>query len=322
MFEIKIRSYNPTFDGMWDDFVKRSRNGTFLHTRRFLGYHADRFDDCSLVIELEGKIIGVFPAHCNGDMVMSHNGLTFGGLVVGMDQRYALVQEMIVSICRHFAALGMNRLLYKPVPKVFQRYPSEDDLFAIHHIGGRLVRRDLTAVVPASGPWKVSKLRKRGRAKALKHGVEIKSGNFFEEFHILLSANLKKHGAKPVHNLRELIDLGDRCSDQLELLGAFEDDELVAASWLFHFDTAIHTQYLTSSSRGRAMGALDHLLLHVLDLAHERQVAVSFGASSENRGTVVNEGLMAQKEGFGARAQVLDHYEINLNVSELDHAFE
>jgi len=37
-----------------------------------------------------------------------------------------------------------------------------------------------------------------------------------------------------------------------------------------------------------------------------------FGISTENNGRILNKGLIAQKEGFGARAYVHDFYEIKI----------
>ena len=46
---IEIRRYSNTDKPIWDDFVKRSKNATFLHLRDYMDYHADRFDDFSLM---------------------------------------------------------------------------------------------------------------------------------------------------------------------------------------------------------------------------------------------------------------------------------
>jgi hypothetical protein len=35
-----VRSYCPDDGREWEDLVARSYNGTFLHTRRFISYHA------------------------------------------------------------------------------------------------------------------------------------------------------------------------------------------------------------------------------------------------------------------------------------------
>jgi hypothetical protein len=52
----------------WDRFVAKSRNGTFIHSRAFMDYHSDRFDDQSVLVISNDEIIGVFPAHAMGCM--------------------------------------------------------------------------------------------------------------------------------------------------------------------------------------------------------------------------------------------------------------
>ena len=42
--------YSVYYREVWNDFVARSKNGTFLLHRDFMDYHADRFFDCSLLI--------------------------------------------------------------------------------------------------------------------------------------------------------------------------------------------------------------------------------------------------------------------------------
>ena len=43
-----------------------------------------------------------------------------------------------------------------------------------------------------------------------------------------------------------------------------------------------------------------------------------FGISNESEGRYLNKGLIDQKEGFGARAVVHDHYLINLSLFDFD----
>src|SRR5437016_6175838 len=80
-----IRSYGPGDARGWESLVERACNGTFLHTRRFISYHGDRFLDRSLVLENCRKgIVGVFPAAevpAEPQMIISHPGLSYGGVV-------------------------------------------------------------------------------------------------------------------------------------------------------------------------------------------------------------------------------------------------
>jgi hypothetical protein len=312
MTQLSLSPYTPDMAPAWDAFVDTARNGTFLHKRSFMDYHADRFTDASIVVQQAGKMIGLFPANAAADTIYSHQGLTFGGLLYGIEQRAATVCEMLHAIIDHYRDQGYASLIYKPVPHLFHRYPAEDDLYAIHRAGAKLIRRDLSAAIPATGAASVSYSRKSGRKKALDHGVAIKEGTFFEAFHAILAEALQRHHTLPAHSVADFALLHQRVPEHVQLVGAFENDTLISGAWLFLFENAIHTQYLASSPRGRDIGGLDLLLFYVLDLAKQKGVKVSFGASTEQNGTVLNEGLMAQKEYFGARGIVLDHYAIAL----------
>ena len=69
----------------WDEFVARSRNATFLHYRDYMDYHSDRFHDHSLIfLSDKGKIVALLPANAAGEALYSHQGLTYGGMLVSM----------------------------------------------------------------------------------------------------------------------------------------------------------------------------------------------------------------------------------------------
>ena len=80
--------YDPSWDERWDRFVMEgSANGTFLQTRRFLGYHpSGRFEDASLMALDGQELVAVCPAAAQTvdgvRMLRSHPGSTFGGLVI------------------------------------------------------------------------------------------------------------------------------------------------------------------------------------------------------------------------------------------------
>ena len=61
------------------------------------------------------------------------------------------------------------------------------------------------------------------------------------------------------------------------------------------------------------MGALDFLIETCIEESQQDGYQYfSFGISTEENGRVLNSGLVAQKENFGARGMVLDFYEIQL----------
>src|SRR5919197_1305542 len=79
------RSFSPADAEAWDQLVQRSINGTFLHSRRFLSYHGDRFRDRSVIFTIGSSlIVGVLPAAldpADEETVVSHPGATYGGIV-------------------------------------------------------------------------------------------------------------------------------------------------------------------------------------------------------------------------------------------------
>ena len=80
---LTVRQFEERDSVEWDRFCGESLQGTFLHTRRFLSYHGERFDDRSLIVEQDGRWAGIFPAARTGQasMIISHPGITYGGVL-------------------------------------------------------------------------------------------------------------------------------------------------------------------------------------------------------------------------------------------------
>ena len=87
---------------------------------------------------------------------------------------------------------------------------------------------------------------------------------------------------------------------------------MLAGAVVFDNGRVMHTQYLSSSEPGRAVGALDLVIDHVIEQARENRRFCSFGISTEQGGGPLNEGLIRQKEGFGGRGFTHDTYELSI----------
>ena len=97
MFEVK--RYTPEDKSIWDKYVDKARNATFLFHRDYMDYHADRFRDHSLLFYKNSKLYALLPAHQIDNTLYSHFGLTYGGLI--MD-----INVTIVDTCDLFDALN------------------------------------------------------------------------------------------------------------------------------------------------------------------------------------------------------------------------
>ncbi|WP_158883525.1 GNAT family N-acetyltransferase [Rhodanobacter sp. L36] len=304
-----VRAYDASDAKAWDAAVERSRNGNFLHRRSYMDYHADRFVDCSLVIEQRGEIVGVFPANITDATVTSHAGLTYGGLITTHALRAESTLEVFQQMAERFRALQVNRVIYKAVPHVYHAYPAEEDLYALHRMGARLQRRDLSSAIALQETFHFTEGRRHAIDKARKAGIRISGTDDIDTFHALLVDVLRKHGVAPTHSLAELRLLQSRFPQQILVHEARIDDELLAGVLVYDFGRVAHTQYMAVSDEGRRLDALTLLLADLIGNTYATRQHFTLGISTTQEGRELNGGLVAQKEYFGARALVHDFYE-------------
>ena len=177
---ISVRPYSPNDADAWDDFSKKSLQATFLHSRRFLSYHGDRFADQSLIIEEDGKWVGLFPAALSPaecTFVVSHPGITYGGVLHQGSLQGGRMIETLEKIRQYYAAQGRARLVYKVVPAFYHQSPAQDDLYALFRLGAQRTRCDLSCTIDLQHRLPVSERRRRSLRKAIKGKVEIVEGN-------------------------------------------------------------------------------------------------------------------------------------------------
>lgn len=304
-----VRPYIPADAKAWDGLVERSRNGNMLHRRAYMDYHADRFVDRSLVVERNDEIVAVFPANIRDRQVTSHGGLTYAGLIMSHALRAESTLAVFTQIGEHYRANDVERVVYKAVPHLFHAYPAEEDLYALYRLGAQLKRRDLSSVIALQEPFQFTQGRRHAIGKARKAGVQCQVADRLDDFHALLSDVLQRHGASPTHSLSELCLLQARFPGQIVLHEARREDVLLAGVLVYDFGNVVHTQYMAASKEGRHLDALTFLLAELIDREYADRRYLSFGISTEREGTVLNEGLVAQKEYFGARSVVHDFYE-------------
>lgn len=298
----------------WDRFISVAKNGLFIFLRDYMDYHSDRFADASLMLYQDERLVAVMPAHLRDDLWSSHEGLTFGGMVYADDMRAASMLELMDHACRFALALGARSMAYKAIPYPFWQGPSQEDLYALHRCGATLARRDLSSVVQLRRRPALAKGRQHGLTKAKRAGLTVSADAPFASFMPILEGALAHHNARPAHKLAELELLSARFPGRIRLATAIDRNGTpIAGAVVYDYGSIVHTQYLASSDAGRQTGALDLVIAHLLDDAGASgKEFFSFGASTEQQGRVLNQGLSAQKEMFGGRAIVLDHYQVDL----------
>ncbi len=308
---IRIERYSPAFSDAWAEVLRHARNGIFQFERQYMDYHGDRFEDMSLLAFVGGRPVALMPAAIDGHgVVTSHPGLTFGGLVMARELRTLQAIDIFDTMCLHLHEIGARRCVIKLVPPFFATYPSGDFEYALWRRGFTPCRRDLSSLLPLRGSIEFNSSKAYSANRARKTGLLIQEAEM-ADFHALLQSVLKeRHGAEPVHSCSELELLQSRFPEQIFNRCAVRDGSVIAGALVYDYGHVWHTQYLASNAEGRKTGALDLVVAELIREARERGVDyLSFGASTVQEGRVINEGLLWQKESYGARAIVHDFYE-------------
>ena len=318
---ITVRRYTDDDAVEWDAFVAKAKNATFLLKRGYMGYHSDRFTDCSLMVsdvKDNGKnpmLVALLPATIHGDELRSHGGLTYGGLVMDSEMTAEICIEVFTAINDFLRnECGVRRVVYKPIPWIYHSMPAEEDLYAIIKVcKARILGRDIASTIQMDNRLKFTKLRHRCVNKARRNGIRVEeTGDITAFWHVLDNNLMSKYGVHPVHTIEELELLRSRFPDNIRLFMAYLGDEALGGTLVFECGRVVHTQYISASPRGKELGALDLVFDWLINERYTHVPYFDFGKSTEDQGNYLNSNLIHQKEGFGGRGVCYDIYEWTL----------
>ncbi|WP_306352836.1 GNAT family N-acetyltransferase [Flavobacterium sp. '19STA2R22 D10 B1'] len=308
-----VRPYKASDSMNWNTFISRAKNATFLFHRDFMEYHDDRFQDHSLIVLEKDKWIAVLPANRVDELVYSHQGLTYGGLVYDEKLKLFSVIEIVKSIMIHLQENGITKLHLKLIPSIYCDIPSEELHYALFLADAKLVRRDTLAVIDLTQNYAIAKGRIEGVKKGEKHSLIVKEEEDFKSFwEIILMPTLeRKHQAKPVHSLVEIEQLKQKFPKSIRQFNVYYKDRIVAGTTIFESKNVFHAQYIAADEDKNELGSLDFLYYTLLKTIFKNKHYFDFGISNEDQGRKLNQGLSFWKESFGARTIVQDFYEID-----------
>lgn len=313
---MELVKYNDSLETKWDQFIdKNSINGNLLQTRRFLNYHSkEKFIDASLLFMKGSNIIAVIPANCAVDagekIFYSHQGSTFGGLIIGNQyKKIAEIEEILDLLEQYLVEEKYDRAILKQTSELY----SKDETEFIHYM---LFNRDYRAMAEVGYYLQLEKVdkeqientfsasRRRDYRYSLKHNFsfrEIRSEEIKEFYSILLN-NMEKFHTNPVHSYDEIMDLyQNKIPGEVKLYGVFDNDEMIAGSMVFDFyHKVLHTQYLATKQDRLGQHPNEFMYYSLINQAIIGEFPyVSFGTATLEHGKVLNKSLAQFKEGFG-----------------------
>ena len=325
MNSYKIIKYTSEHYQMWNNFVAQAKNATFLFHRDFMEYHSDRFEDYSLLVfDEKENLKAILPANISENKLYSHQGLTYGGIVIDA----SLKLEKFISIYSEILLfLNENQIQiinFKLIPSIYCLQPSEEIKYALFLSEAKLTRRDALVTIDLQIQFKIDSNRVEGVKRAEKLGLKIKKEiNFTSFWNTVLIPNLEaKHEAKPVHTLAEIQILQEKFPNNVVQYNVYENNEIVAGTTLFLDKKTVHVQYISAIGDKNQHGALDYLFHKLITEEFKYFSYFDFGISNENQGKNINKGLQYWKETFGARTFTQDFYEVaTKNYVKLNQVF-
>jgi len=316
----KIRKYTSPDFLTWNSFIDQAKNATFLFHRDFMDYHQNRFEDYSLIVEDEKGWVAVLPANKVGNTIYSHQGLTYGGLVLKENVKLEKVIFIFKAVLQKLKEDGFNSLLIKELPFIYNTSFSDDWKYVMFLLEAKLKRRDTLAVIDLSQKRSLSNGRSEGVKRGIKSQLTVREEGFSAFWNTILIPNLlEKYGVKPVHSLTEIELLKSRFPSQIRQFNVYKKEEIVGGATIFESKNVAHSQYISANSFKNEYGTLDFLHHYLITEVFNQKAYFDFGVSNEEGGKKLNGGLSYWKESFGANTVTQDFYEIEVaNYTKLE----
>lgn len=300
-----------------DDFILNEMStGEFINTAKFLAYHPkDRFIDDSIIItdEHTGEIKCVMMAGSfadNREKLISHPGTTFAGPIFHAKQGIEEIEQLLDILLVYYEK-KYSQLEWKLQPSAYASQPIEDVLYLLlrkgfgFHFTALANVINISRIVTEEEIFKLYDSRKRNQVRKIirdSHYTFKQQGSFEESIWRNMNDNLKaRHAALATHNYDEITQLMNWFPENIVPYIVFKNDEEYAAfALVFKFKNVFHTQYLDMNydlRRDHPNAYMNHELIKTA--ISEGFTLFSFGASTEQGGEYLNQGLYRFKKQFG-----------------------
>lgn len=317
-----IIEYNDKYEKIWDMLVlEESINGNFLQTRNFLNYHQPKkFVDNSLLFFKGDELVAVIPANEieDGQILISHQGSTFGGLVIS--KQFATISNfnwIFYELMEYIKKKGYKRVEFRMPNWLYARDERHYELLDYYfHLNGFSVQAEVGFFIDINSlepefEKKYDQLRRRKLKKSLKSNLQFRkldSNEEIKEFYNTLADNMLKFKTTPLHSYENMLDFkNNRLENIVSFYGVFHENDMIAGSMVFNFcdKKVFHTQYLASRYQYLDLCPNEYLYTQLIKEAQLLGYRyLSFGTATLEHGAVFNENLALYKEGYNTETYV------------------
>lgn len=315
MTKYTVKKYHNSDYKIWNDFIDQAKNATFLFHRDFMEYHADRFQDFSLLVFEDQKLRAVLPANKVGNSVYSHQGLTYGGLVYLNKLKAEKVELILDTILFYLKENAVNTFNYKPIPGFYLTLGNQETDFFLFKRKAVLERKEMNLVLNLELPLQISQSKLKHFRRIEQLDLDLVEEEDFSSFwqQILTPRLLEKFNAKPVHTKEEITFLKQKFPQNIKQYSVYQNNEIIAGITIFETENVVKSQYGATSKKGEKVRALDFLFINLIEkYKREGKRFFDMGIVNEENEKGYHSGLLTQKEELGCTIYNQDFYKIDI----------
>jgi len=315
MTKYTVKKYDQNDYKIWNEFTAQAKNATFLFHRDFMEYHKDRFQDFSLLVYQDEKLISILPANKVGNSLYSHQGLTYGGLVYTSKLKAEKVEVVLDAVLLFLKENLFEIFYYKPIPNFYFPEGNNEVDFFLFKRGAVIDRKEMNLAVNLELPLQISKSKLKHFRRIEDLDLDIMEDDDFNPFWstILEPRLLEKFNAKPVHTKEEILLLKQKFPENIRQYSVYQNDEIIAGITIFETENVVKSQYGATSKKGEEVRALDFLFINLIE-KYKRKGKRFFdmGIVNEENESGYHSGLLKQKEELGCTVYNQDFYKIEI----------
>ena len=267
-----------------------------------MDYHNDRFEDFSVLIYKNKSLVGLIPANRLKNTVYSHQGLTYGGLVLETNFKAIFLEEIMAAVEKFYKDNGVINFQLKSFPSSYPQYQSIPISSFFKNSKAEIITTHKSLAIDYSKEVKVHKTKQKHQRKGLDRGLEIRLDNDFKTFWTeVLTPMLKdRYQTKPVHSLEEIEQLHSFFPDKILQFNVYLQDKILGGITIYNKGAVVKSQYSATTLEGQNNYAIDVLFLYLIE--YYKNSGTQFfcmGTVTTNDSLGYNPGLLKQKQELG-----------------------